>query len=104
MSKKLVMKFYRLKYYFNVNNQYVLRKLKIIMMPLSHKVFCDANDVYLLQSWKRERSDGGMEGDGSVPVYKPARDDINAPDLYIPVMAFVTYILLMGYSMGRAGQ
>jgi len=28
------------------------------------------------------------------------RDDINAPDLYIPTMAFVTYILVSGYLLG----
>jgi len=28
------------------------------------------------------------------------RDDLNAPDLYIPTMAFVTYILVSGYLLG----
>ena len=28
------------------------------------------------------------------------RDDINTPDLYIPFMAFVTYILLAGAILG----
>ena len=26
--------------------------------------------------------------------------DVNAPDLYIPTMAYVTYILLVGYVLG----
>ena len=28
------------------------------------------------------------------------RDDLNSPDLYIPTMAFVTYILVSGYLLG----
>ncbi len=52
---------------------------------------------------------GQMEG------YKPAREDVNAPDMYIPgnlkkifsqsliivVMSFVTYVLLIGVLMGQ---
>ena len=46
--------------------------------------------------------------------YKPPRYDLNSPDLYIPgisssqnldihntVMAYITYIILVGISMGR---
>jgi hypothetical protein len=45
------------------------------------------------------RSDTGqMEG------YSPPREDINSPDLYIPVMAFVTYVLLCGLAAGRKGR
>lgn len=32
------------------------------------------------------------------------RTDINAPDLYLPTMAFVTYVLLTGYFMGTKDQ
>ena len=28
------------------------------------------------------------------------RHDVNAPDLYIPAMAFVTYVLMTGLSLG----
>ena len=30
----------------------------------------------------------------------PPRGDINAPDLYIPAMAFITYIITAGVSLG----
>ncbi len=53
---------------------------------------------------------------GQIEGYKPPRDDLNAPDLYIPgmfysrgletytlVMSFVTYVLLYGIMLG-AGQ
>jgi hypothetical protein len=34
----------------------------------------------------------------------PPRDDVNAPDLYVPLMAFVTYILAVAFIMGANGQ
>ncbi|KAI1306532.1 hypothetical protein EDD11_004720 [Mortierella claussenii] len=73
--------------YFNVSNQYVVNKLRLLVFPWRHK------------TWTRrvlERSDSTGE---TVGYFSP-RDDINAPDMYIPVMAFVTYVLLIGISMG----
>nr|CAG8435118.1 7524_t:CDS:10 [Entrophospora candida] len=42
----------------------------------------------------RSEQNGQMEG------YRPPREDINSPDLYIPAMAFVTYVLLTGIVAG----
>ncbi|KAL0714816.1 hypothetical protein Bca4012_021795 [Brassica carinata] len=36
--------------------------------------------------------------------YKPPIYDINAPDLYIPLMAFGTYLVLAGFSLGLYGK
>ncbi|KAK2454382.1 protein YIF1B [Trifolium repens] len=36
--------------------------------------------------------------------YKPPIYDINAPDLYIPLMAFGTYVVLAGTSLGLRGK
>ncbi|XP_048326436.1 uncharacterized protein LOC107435945 isoform X2 [Ziziphus jujuba] len=36
--------------------------------------------------------------------YKPPVYDINAPDLYIPFMAFGTYVVLAGFSLGLQGK
>jgi len=36
--------------------------------------------------------------------YKPPIYDINAPDLYIPLMAFGTYVILAGLSLGLHGK
>ncbi|SPQ99877.1 unnamed protein product (mitochondrion) [Plasmodiophora brassicae] len=72
-----------LRYYFHVNNAYVVKKLQMILLPYLHK------------RWSRERS--GNDGAGA---FLPPSADVNAPDLYIPLMAFVTYILLMGFIMG----
>jgi len=102
-----------LRYYFHVNNRYVVAKLRVLLLPLLHS------------NWQRERVDiggsgagGGVAGSAALmggnggaaddatgaPVYKMPRDDVNAPDLYIPTMAFVTLILAMGYALGTAGQ
>lgn len=37
-------------------------------------------------------------------AYKPPVHDINAPDLYIPLMAFGTYVVLSGFSLGVFGR
>ncbi|KAL2621510.1 hypothetical protein R1flu_001715 [Riccia fluitans] len=67
-------------YYFQVNDQYVKNKVKVVLFPFLHK-----------GHWTRiaEQVAGGL-------TYKPPRYDINAPDLYIPLMAFATYIILCG--------
>jgi len=74
---------YNMKYYFTVSNSYVLNKLKLVLLPFRHK------------SWAR-RTQAKAEGQ----VYRPPRDDLNAPDLYLPLMAFVTYIILTALALG----
>jgi len=74
-----------LKYYFNVNNSYVFNKIKLLLCPFIHK------------SWKRR-----IGRYNEVDSYVPPREDINAPDLYIPVMAFVTYVLVVGFVLGTS--
>ncbi|CAH2034636.1 unnamed protein product, partial [Thlaspi arvense] len=51
----------------------------------------------------------GSSSEISEPVggrlsYKPPIYDINAPDLYIPFMAFGTYVVLAGLSLGLNGK
>jgi hypothetical protein len=72
-----------LKYYFNVNNRYVFNKIRLLLFPFLHR------------NWNRLPK---SHNEGS--NYVPPREDINAPDLYIPVMAFVTYVLLVGFVHG----
>jgi len=78
-----------LKHYFNVTNSYVIGKLFLVVFPWRHK------------PWSRKQSagPGGQEG-----WYLPPRDDINSPDMYIPVMSVVTYILLSTLVAGLRGQ
>ncbi|KAK6075785.1 ER to golgi transport protein yif1 [Seiridium cupressi] len=81
--------FAALKHYFNVTNSYVVNKLFLVLFPWRHK------------PWSRKQTVGpnGQEG-----WYLPPRDDINSPDMYIPVMALVTYVLLSTLLAGLRGQ
>ncbi|KAL1927766.1 hypothetical protein VTP01DRAFT_3587 [Rhizomucor pusillus] len=78
-----------LRHYFNVSNSYVVSKIKLILFPWKHS------------PWSRSiirTETGQMDG------FKPPREDINSPDLYIPVMALVTYVLLCGLVAGQQGS
>lgn len=68
-----------LKYYFSVDNRYVLKKLKLLYFPFFHS------------DWSLK-----YEQDNAVQP----RFDHNAPDLYIPMMAYITYIVLAGLVLG----
>jgi hypothetical protein len=69
----------KLKYYFAVDNKYVLNKLRLLFFPFAHK-------------------DWSLKYDQENPVQP--RYDINAPDLYIPAMAYITYVVLAGFILG----
>lgn len=69
----------KLKYYFAVDNKYVLNKLRLILFP------------YIQRDWS-------LKYDHDNPVQP--RYDINAPDLYIPTMAYITYVVLAGMVLG----
>lgn len=69
----------RLRYYFAVDSRYVIRKLILILFPYTHK------------EWM-------VKYDQESPVQP--RYDVNAPDLYIPSMGYVTYVLLAGFMLG----
>uniref|UniRef100_A0A8C7V362 Yip1 interacting factor homolog A (S. cerevisiae) n=7 Tax=Salmoninae TaxID=504568 RepID=A0A8C7V362_ONCMY len=69
----------KLKYFFAVDSKYVMKKLLLLMFPYTH------------QDWEvRYHRDTPLT----------PRHDVNAPDLYIPSMAFITYILLAGMALG----
>lgn len=69
----------KLKYFFAVDTRYVMRKIMLLMFPYTH------------QNWEV-----GYHRDTPLTP----RHDVNAPDLYIPTMAFITYILLAGMALG----
>jgi hypothetical protein len=71
----------QLKFYFAVDTTYVAKKLLLILFP------------FINRDWSIKYSNA------TEPV--PPKLDVNAPDMYIPVMAFVTYILIMGITLGR---
>ena len=75
--------------YFAVDNSYVKRKMIRILFPFLHK------------EWARNEL--GVEQDGSVSYALP-QQDLNAPDLYIPSMSLLTYVLLCALCYGSAGK
>ncbi|KAG9447019.1 hypothetical protein H6P81_013147 [Aristolochia fimbriata] len=75
-------------YYFQVNGQYVRNKLKVLLFPFLHR-----------GHWTRMTEPVGGRLSYKAPIY-----DINAPDLYIPLMSFGTYVLLAGFSLGLVGR
>jgi hypothetical protein len=77
-----------LKHYFNVSNGYVLNKLYLVLFPWRHRPW----------SRKQQLSHNGQEG-----YFLPPRDDINSPDMYIPLMSVVTYVLLYTLIAGLRG-
>ena len=77
-----------LRYYFDVSNAYVLAKLKILLLPYRHASF--------------ERQSVAVAGGAYAP--KPPCEDPNAPDLYLPLMSYVTYILVAGFYSGADGR
>ncbi|KAF3909797.1 hypothetical protein ABW21_db0201262 [Orbilia brochopaga] len=81
-----------LKHYFNVSNSYVLAKLRVVIFPWRHR------------PWSRIPKAVGPTPSPSDGMFLPPRDDLNSPDMYIPVMAFVTYILLYTMLAGLRGH
>lgn len=69
----------QLKYYFAVDTSYVARKLGVLLFPFT-------------------RNDWAIKYNQDEPVQP--KYDVNAPDLYIPTMAYATYVLLVGYILG----
>jgi protein transport protein YIF1 len=59
-----------LKFSFNVSNGYVLNKLRLVLWPWRHRPWA--------RGVRRSEQSGVVEG------WKPPREDINCPDLYIP--------------------
>lgn len=78
-----------LRYYFQVSNFYVLRKILLVIFPWRHK------------PWSRQtvRSDSTGQDTYAFP-----REDLNAPDMYIPIMAFTTYMVIFSVIQGLSGR
>ncbi|AET37354.1 protein transporter YIF1 Ecym_1098 [Eremothecium cymbalariae DBVPG len=71
-------------HYFQVSNSYVFQKLKIMLAPMLHR------------QWQRIPDANG--------TFQPPRNDINSPDMYIPLMGLVTYILAWNVEQGLHGS
>lgn len=71
-----------LKLYFQVDTNYVLKKLQLLFVPYVHK------------EWS-------VQNMGTNAQPRSPREDLNVPDLYIPFMALLTYVLLAGIKLGQ---
>lgn len=76
-----------LRRYFHVDNTYVKGKLLRVVFPFRHR------------DW--ERCEVGA-GDGDTAVMAPPTTDTNAPDLYIPSMSLMTFVLIVSFVKGTA--
>lgn len=76
--------------YFAVDNSYVKRKMTKVLFP------------FLYKDWSRQENIH-PNADGSVAYALPQEDE-NAPDLYIPTMSLLTYVLLCALCYGNAGK
>ncbi|KAL6653138.1 hypothetical protein ACP70R_012063 [Stipagrostis hirtigluma subsp. patula] len=70
------------------SSEFMQSNLKVILFPFLHR-----------GHWTRI-----SEPVGGRLSYKPPIYDINAPDLYIPFMAFGSFIILAGFTLGFMGK
>ncbi|XP_012255301.2 protein YIF1B-A [Athalia rosae] len=68
-----------LKYYFAVDTDYVVAKLALLFFPFTHK-------------------DWSIKYEQDSPLQP--RYERNAPDMYIPTMAYLTYVVVAGLALG----
>lgn len=80
-----------IKYYFKVSNSYVLKKLGLILFP------------YRNNTWIRKVISGNG-GSSETDSFATPLDDLNAPDLYIPSMSLLTYIVAWALVEGVKGD
>ncbi|AHY76846.1 AQG_2a_G0044940.mRNA.1.CDS.1 [Saccharomyces cerevisiae] len=71
--------------YFQVSTRYVINKLKLILVPFLNGT----------KNWQRIMDSGN---------FLPPRDDVNSPDMYMPIMGLVTYILIWNTQQGLKGS
>ncbi|VVC34589.1 Yif1 family [Cinara cedri] len=80
----------QIKLYFAVDTHYVISKLVLLLFPFTHKdwsILLDS-DVHQTEDRKRTRP----------------KSDLNMPDMYIPTVSFITYLLLLGLILGKQNQ
>lgn len=89
----------KLKYYFAVDNKYVINKLRLLFFPFTHRVSSwNLPVMKILKILMKLFQDWSLKYNEETPVQP--RYDINAPDLYIPTMGYITYVVLAGLILG----
>ncbi|CAL9738605.1 protein transport protein Yif1p [Monosporozyma servazzii] len=89
-----------LSHYFQVSTSFVVWKLKQLLFPY----------LKTINNWQRVVIDSSTSanGGGAAPTngtvgYATPRDDVNSPDMYIPLMGLITYILVWNIKQGLNG-
>lgn len=88
-----------LSHYFQVSTSFVMWKLKQLLFPY----------IKTVNNWQRIVSDSSsstaasLNNGTSAVAYAPPRDDVNSPDMYIPLMGLITYILVWNIKQGLNG-
>ncbi|KAF7683946.1 Protein transport protein yif1 [Astathelohania contejeani] len=77
------MNFAKLRPYFNVTTNHILRKILLILFPFNHKDWHSRNQQVIIEN---------------------ERLSINDPELYLPIMGFLTYILVVGINLGLSNR
>lgn len=80
-----------LKPYFTVDNKYVSRKLKLLIFPFLY------NENKIIG----EEIESDHNEDNQIGI---SRNSIAFPDLYVPLMAFITFLLVVAFSLGKDKQ
>ena len=83
------------KYYFKVSNDYVLKKVLLILFPFKNKIWTRT---------LRQTPTGDSNNTSGLESYAFPFDDTNAPDYYIPLMGTVTYIILTAMLAGLRNE
>ena len=78
---------------FDVNNSYVLRKLRLLLFPMQ------PSWVRITEAEATGAADMNENSNLAPPVF-----DHNAPDMYIPFMSFATYPLVVALWQGINGK
>ena len=90
------------RYYFDVTNAFVFKRLLQVLFPYP----------FIMKDWQRKKAEPTSELQQSLEqgtqqqkeeIYQSAKDDEFAPDLYIGLMSFITYILMVGFIAGGNG-
>jgi len=110
-----------LRHRFNVDNVYVRKKIRLLLVPYqqswARKYTTNGNRSPVHPSRDNSAGATGMNGNlyphqdaagaphaGGARSFLPPSKDVNAPDLYIPLMSFITFIVMTGLLKGTVGE
>ena len=94
---------------FAVTHEYVARKLRLLAFPFRHKFATRASTAGLLgggggggsaAGGDDFESGGAVAGDAFVAGGLGPTSDVGAPDLYLPLMGVITYVVFCAFGRG----